>query len=131
MSQPTYPVPMGNWAWSTDQRNAFCQRLREAREARKLTQPQVGEIFGVEKGTVSAWETGKNLIPVDRLSRLCQEYAETADWLILGVRPPPVSAYSATVAETADLMEKLTPSQRRQLYAMAQVMLSDAEGETA
>lgn len=131
MRRLAYPLPMGNWAWTTDERNAFCKRLREAREARRLTQPQVGEIFGTEKGTVSAWETGKNLIPVDRLSRLCQEYVESADWLVLGARPPKVSAYSATVAEIADLMERLTPSQRRQLYAMAQVMLSDAEGETS
>lgn len=37
------------------------QSIKDAREARKLTQEQLGELVGVKKAQISRWENGRNV----------------------------------------------------------------------
>ena len=65
----------------------FHRRLTELREARRLTQEQLGEILGVTKRTVSRWETSASGTPMSRLPEIyealgvSEEQFWDADWL--------------------------------------------------
>lgn len=45
--------------------------LRKARQAKKLSQPEVAEKLGVSKMTVSYWETGMRTMKAEQLKRYC------------------------------------------------------------
>lgn len=68
---------------------AFSDRLRRAREASNLTQAQVAHRLGISKGSVSAWENGRNRPLLEQFAELCHLYAASADELL---REPPVQA---------------------------------------
>lgn len=57
-------------------------RLKAAREAKGMTQTQVGSRFGVDKGTVSAWETGRGVPDAIRLRELARLYGVSADAIL-------------------------------------------------
>jgi transcriptional regulator with XRE-family HTH domain len=71
------------------ERVEFGARLKEMRNAKHLTQPQVAEKLEVAgKGTVSAWEKGGGAPDVFMLRRLCDLYEASADALLWGERMP-------------------------------------------
>lgn len=58
------------------------QRLARFRKERGLSQLQVGEAIGAEKGTISTYETETRQIPIDVLAALADYYHVTLDYLI-------------------------------------------------
>lgn len=63
-------------------RRGIGQRLKAAREQKALTQQEVATKFGVNKATVSAWETGAGSPDAVRLRRLARLYDVSADALL-------------------------------------------------
>ena len=58
-------------------------RIRAAREAKGLTQPQLAELIGnITSNGVSMWENNKNRLDCDRLSKLCEILDISADELL-------------------------------------------------
>ena len=70
------------------------RRLQELREKRGFTQRQVAEHLGVEKGSVSRWETGK-VFPRDHLPKLCALYGCDPEYIIFGIAGADVQTYPA------------------------------------
>lgn len=68
-------------------RQEFATRMRLAREAADLTQLQVAERFGLNKGTVSAWEQGRGVPDAMRLREVARLYKCSADDLLTGRAP--------------------------------------------
>ena len=62
--------------------NIFGQRLRELRQKRQLTLEQLGTEFNVTKQTVSYWEKGDRLPPLDIATALAKYYAVSLDYLV-------------------------------------------------
>ncbi len=62
--------------------NIFGQRLRELRQNRQLTLEQLGVEFNVTKQTVSYWEKGDRLPPLDIATTLAKYYAVSLDYLV-------------------------------------------------
>ena len=61
-------------------------RIRAAREAKGLTQPQLAEKIGnITPNSVSMWETNRSRPDFDRLSQLCTALNITSDEL-LGIK---------------------------------------------
>jgi DNA-binding XRE family transcriptional regulator len=60
-------------------------RIRQLREARGLTQQQLGALVGVTKSAVSQWEDGstKNL-KLETFLRVCEVLQTDAEYLIWG-----------------------------------------------
>ena len=50
------------------------ERMKYIREDKDLTQKQIAKILGVERSTCTGWETGKDTIPLRKLSQLCDFY---------------------------------------------------------
>ena len=60
--------------------------LAELRKEHKLTQAELGERLGVSNKTVSRWETGTYLPPVEMLQELSSLYSLSINELISGER---------------------------------------------
>ena len=60
----------------------FAENLKALRVARGLTQEQLGKIIGVDKRTVSTWETGISEPNLHTIARLCDFFGETFDSLV-------------------------------------------------
>ena len=69
--------------------NIFGQRLRELRQSRQLTLEQLGAEFNVTKQTVSYWEKGDRLPPLDIATALARYYAVSLDYLV-GLSDKPI-----------------------------------------
>lgn len=59
----------------------FCQRLRSLRQNRGLTVEQLGKEFDVSKQTVSRWELGDRLPPLDVATSLADYFDVSLDYL--------------------------------------------------
>lgn len=64
----------------------YNDRIRDLREARRLTQRQVAEVLGIRQQVYSKYELGVRSLPIEHLMKLCRFYAASADW-ILGLVP--------------------------------------------
>lgn len=60
--------------------------LAELRREKKLTQEQLGEIVGVTNKTVSRWENGNYLPPVEMLQALSEYYSVSINEILSGER---------------------------------------------
>ncbi|WP_337052508.1 helix-turn-helix transcriptional regulator [Pseudoxanthomonas sp. USHLN014] len=105
----------------------FGARLRKARDAERLSQDAVAAELGVTKGSLSAWENGRNFPQLDKFAQLCTLYRASADHLIFGTLPKhvPVAARLGEPAPEAylsldhrrvlDAVGQMTDKQRRGL----------------
>lgn len=65
------------------------ERLREARQRRAVTQPEMARLLGKSKQLVSAWEQGRSEILVSTLATLAQILSADVNWLVLGMQNEP------------------------------------------
>lgn len=107
-------------------RNPLPQRLKQAREARGLSQGGLAAALAERTGealtqsAVSYWESGKNLPATETLRELCAVLGVSADWLLgLEDAAPARGAerlareVAALPAEQRKLVEKLLPYLKR------------------
>lgn len=87
-------------------------RLASARENKKLTQQDVATRFSVNKGTVSAWETGRGDPGVYRMRELSRLYGVSVDALLWE------DSLTPEAMQVAAQFDSLTEKQRRTFYAM-------------
>jgi len=57
-------------------------RLKELREERGLTQPELAEQIGVNYRTISNWERGVSEPDLESLRKLCDFFKVTAGYII-------------------------------------------------
>lgn len=73
------------------ERETYCDRLRELREDRGLTQKEIAAVLGTTQQVYSRYEKGENEMPVRHVITLCRYYEVSADYL-LGLRKRPHAA---------------------------------------
>lgn len=56
--------------------------LKYAREDLEMTQKELGYIFGVKKATISNWENGYDIIPLNKLIKFCNLYDYSLDFIV-------------------------------------------------
>jgi transcriptional regulator with XRE-family HTH domain len=107
---------------------SFGERLRKAREAKKLTQDELGKGLGAPdpddplarrkdagKQVVLGWEKGRHYPKVDQLTLICQRLGVSADYLVFGVETSALSPDALALARFFDA----SPSARRLLLETA------------
>ncbi len=62
------------------------ENLKAIRKQNKLTQQQVAEIIGVDRSSVSYYETGKACPPLTVLVKIAKLYKMSLDELVFGER---------------------------------------------
>lgn len=60
----------------------FSKRLRERREAKNLTQQELGEKVGVKKATISGWEAGRSIPSLNVVNELANALGTTGQYLV-------------------------------------------------
>lgn len=88
-------------------RKGFGMRLMAARKRKGLTQQDVADVFGVKKGTVSAWENGRGDPGVIALRKLAKLYDVSADALLWE------DSLSPEAMQVAAQFDHLTETQQR------------------
>lgn len=63
-------------------KNAFGERLKELREARKLTQEELGKMVGTTRQTISNYEIGKRKADYEMLEALADIFNVDIDYLL-------------------------------------------------
>lgn len=66
-------------------------RLKESRQAARLSQMEVAKEFEVARQLVSAWECGRSTPTLDQWFQLAPLYGVSLDYLVYGIRTVPVS----------------------------------------
>ena len=95
------------------------RRIKERREARGLTQTELGAAAGITQGTLSSIERGKTQNPeVGTILNLASAL-KTSPYLIVFDHMPP-DAMEHTVAALIHVWDRLNPAQRLQVVAYAQ-----------
>lgn len=86
------------------------ERLKELREAKKVTQSQLGEYIGAKKSAISLWESGKRQPDQETLVRLASYFGVSVDYL-LGREDSPTptqqNALDDKIAQATRLLEGL------------------------
>lgn len=65
----------------------FAARLRQAREARQMTQARLAELLEVDRRVYNRWERGASLPQLDAVVRIAQVLQSSVDALV-GLEPP-------------------------------------------
>lgn len=81
--------------------------ISQLRKEQNLTQEQLGEILGVTNKTVSRWETGSYLPPVESLQGMSALFSVSINEILAGKRLQ--EAESKTAAEE-NLTKAISPS---------------------
>jgi len=69
---------MTNFTWQ------FGERFRQIRRAAKLTQEEFGQILGVSRQTINAYENDRQRPPLDMMEKVCGEQGISPQWLLTG-----------------------------------------------
>lgn len=60
------------------------ERIRKLRLAKGMTLQQVGDVFGISRGSVSSWESGANTPDPRKLAKLADCLGSTVEYLVTG-----------------------------------------------
>ena len=60
----------------------YNDRMRDLREAKKLTQKQISDVLGIRQQVYSKYELGVRSLPLEHLIKLCKFYNSSADWIL-------------------------------------------------
>ena len=101
-------------------RKGVGQRIAAARELKGYSQTEVGNRFGVGKGTVSAWETGRGDPGIYRLRELAKLYDVSSDGLLWDGAP------SIEAMQIAAQYDGLTEKQKSTWRALWLAYITDA-----
>lgn len=86
-------------------------RIREIREARRMTQDQLAEQSGISKGFLSDVENNKRNVSSDNLLRVANVLGASLDYLLRGASSEPAARGPVTIPpELAEAAEKLNLS---------------------
>lgn len=73
---------MGLKQYKESKMEIFGRRLREVRKSKKLTQQQIADEIGVNRGSYSNWEKGKREPSFENLIKLADLFEVSLDCLL-------------------------------------------------
>ena len=62
--------------------NIFCERLKELRKSKGLSQKQLADYFQTTNSTICDWERGRSQPDLESLYELAKFFEVTSDYLI-------------------------------------------------
>ena len=93
----------------------FGERFRRIRKAINLTQEEFGQMLGVSRQTINAYENDRQRPPLDMMEKVCREQGISPRWLLAGQGGPRVDTSYAPTDESsvhiAVTEEALAPEQ--------------------
>jgi len=74
------------------------ERIRALRLAKGLTLQQVGDVFGISRGSVSNWEAGHSQPDPRKIERLAQLFGTSVQYLVSGEDLPALASLNTSFA---------------------------------
>lgn len=109
-------------------------RIRELRQAHKMTMKELGRIVGVAESTISQYETGKRQPDNETLLRISEYFDVTAGYL-LGAEPQktpaPVDDLTDEERELIAIFRRLNVRGREYLMETARLAANTYTGDNA
>lgn len=109
----------------------FSERIRIARRAAGLTQQQVADHFGIQRVSVTQWESGQSRPALHRISQLAHLFSVSEEWLLANKGQAPAPRKRVSKSKLAELVEgfpKLAPEDQDRLVDMMRRLSASAEG---
>ena len=60
----------------------FCQRLKDLRDDKDLSQEEIGKILGIQQTVYSRYERGSQPLPIKHLLALADFYGTSTDYIL-------------------------------------------------
>lgn len=100
------------------------ENLKSLREARKITQSQLGEYLGAKKSAISLWESGKRQPDQETLVRIANYFDVTVDYLLGREEEttPPQEKAPADDPLTEQIMAKARQMNEEELRQLLRIM---------
>lgn len=101
-------------------------RIRKAREAKGLKQPQLSDAAGVSKGTISMWETGVTNPRGQNLYNVAKVLGVSSEYLLTGKEPDDDGAPKTdpAIEEMTQLLQSASEEDRERAVRIVQGFLS-------
>ena len=97
------------------------ERLREARQAKNMTQENLAEKLNVSVAFLSRIESGKTRINLVRLNEICTATGVPESYILNGTSEESPNYLSK---ELSKLLEKCSGEQRKQIYKIAEIIVN-------
>lgn len=112
----------------------FGSQLKKAREAKKLTQEQLGKGLGTDgkdlsKSVVYGWEKDQHFPRVDQLALICSRLGCSADFLLFGAES--VTQLSPESAQLAQEIDTFKGEVRKHIIRLCKETIRFAQGLNA
>jgi transcriptional regulator with XRE-family HTH domain len=92
--------------------NTIGQRIKNARNEKKITQPELAQLVGVSKATISFWETDVTKPKINSMEALASALGVTFDYLNTGKS----NSTNKKMLELVELLSKLPASDQEFFY---------------
>jgi len=102
---------MSNFTWQ------FGERFRQIRRTTKLTQDEFGQLLGVSRQTINAYENDRQRPTLDMMEKVCRLQGISPRWILTGLGDPKAdpsylsaedAVHSWAVGETALSPEQIS-----------------------
>jgi len=122
--------------------NKIGQRIKQLRKENKITQEELGKMFGMVKSTISLYENGKSNPDDEIKQKIADQFNVSIDWLLgrtdeRRTADEIIAEYKEKELEFEELFDrfniyfegrKLTEKDKKSIISFLQ-MLTDAPGE--
>lgn len=89
-------------------RAAISGRIKQARVARGMTQPELADLVDLSERAIETWESGKDKrVPFKRLDELADKLGVTTEWLLYGDGVVPAVTISPLLERLEQLVRAL------------------------
>ncbi|MBC8949244.1 helix-turn-helix transcriptional regulator [Xenorhabdus sp. TS4] len=111
-----------NWICEEDMQ-LFAKRLKEAREARKMTQARLAELLNVDRRVYNRWERGASVPQLDAVVRIAQVLQSSLDALV-GLEPmAPPQIHNPRLQALVTQMDSLSDEDQQALIVLMDSLL--------
>ncbi|EDS4738171.1 helix-turn-helix transcriptional regulator [Salmonella enterica] len=115
-------IPLSNWICEEDMQQ-FAARLKEAREARKMTQARLAELLEVDRRVYNRWERGASVPQLDAVVRIAQVLQTSLDSLV-GLEPmTPPQIHNPRLQALVTQMDSLSDEDQQALIVLMDSLL--------
>ena len=109
--------------------SGFGQRLRQARQERGLTGPDLATQLGVERSAIPHYERGSRFPSVPVLEKLAEILQVSLDWLLLGEHSTEQEFHDKELAAYLQKLDRLDARERALVKVFLESMLARQELE--
>ncbi len=86
---------MSSFTWQ------FGERFRQIRRMTKLTQDEFGQILGVSRQTINAYENDRQRPTISMMEKVCEKQGISPRWLLVGLGDPKADPSYSTAEDVA------------------------------